>query len=245
MCDDELQPWPALTEICDRIQALSALLYRTQLEMPIHSQDDVQQWYGDLNKWIERDNLIAHFSNSESELIAANLGGWTESQVFETVWRFEALLPLLWAIKRIDEMPSWEQPVGAQVMENAALFQSPQQLLEVSSLRDQDELEQMQHGAEFWHWRLRTEMMRRDGVDPPPGDSYQQCIGRAVDHAHKEGIINSIVQGDIGINGTAYANLPQQQWADIASLSIERHYGLNWLTGRAEHNDWDLTRTDT
>lgn len=245
MSTDESQAAPSLPEICNRIQALSAVLYRAQMEMGGYSADQIRHWYGDLKKWIDRDDLSSHFSESESKLMELPLGGWGQTNVLQTIGRFEALVTLLWAIKRIEEMPSWQIPAGAKMMENAALFQSPKELLELGVRRDADEIETMQHAAEFWHWRCRTEMMRRGGAPAPPGDTYQQCIARAVEHAIAEGIISKSIDGDIEINGTAYGSLSQEDWANVASISIERHIGLNWLAGRAENNDWDLTRTDT
>ncbi len=245
MSMDGSQAGPSLPEICNRIQALSAVLYRAQLEMGGHSVDQLRHWFGDLKKWIERDDLSDHFSASESQLMEIPLGGWGQTNVLQTIGRFEALVTLLWAIKRIDEMPSWQVPVGAKMMENAALFKSPKELLELGVKRDDVEIETMQQAAEFWHWRFRTEMMRRGGAPPPAGETYEDCISKAVDHAMNEGIISNSMDGDIEINGTAYGSLNQEDWANVASISIERHFGFNWLAGRAENNDWDLTRVDT
>ncbi len=88
-------------------------------------------------------------------------------------------------------------------------------------------------------------MIMLDGVKPPPGDTIEGAIARAVEHAHSEGIVADILDGDGNVNGTAYRQLDQDAWSTIASISIERHYALNWLAGYATDNDWDATPTDT
>lgn len=209
-------------------------------------QEVVAERFDEFNAWVQKEQLSDKFSDAEIELHAMALGTWTDSQVFEMIWRFEALVVLLWATSHFEEMPTWLETVdGKTVLQKAQLMGDSERLLSSSSLRDENQIEKMRHAAEFWHWRCRTEMLRREGMAAPPGETYEGTIGSAVQHAVDDGIVTETVDGDIAVNGVAYANLPQEEWANVASTSIERHYATNWLVGYAPNNDWDATPTDT
>jgi hypothetical protein len=241
---------PTLPEVCSRIFSLAATLWRAQLEMHLQrdatQQEVVQTRFDELNAWIQREQLTDKLSDAEKDLHALPLGAWNDSQVFETMWRFEALVPLLWATGHFEAIPSWLEMVDGQtIMQKAQLLGSGESFLSSSSLRNETQIEKMYDAAEFWHWRCRTEMLRRGGTPAPPGDSYEGTIGRALEVAVADGIVADTVDGDVSVRGVAYANLTQEEWANIASISIERHYAMSWLAGYAPGNDWDDTPTDT
>lgn len=249
--EDDWNPTPpTYTEVCSRIRGLVATLWRAQLEMHLQAgltpREVVQERFDQLQTSIKERQLSDKLSKAESKLHGLPLGGWSESQVFETMWRFEALVILLWATRHFEEMPTWLETVDGQtVMAKARLVDTSDSADTDDSLRSENEIEKIRNAAEFWHWRCRTEMMRRNGMPAPPGDSYAGTVGRALEHAVKEGIVSETVDGDVAVNGVAYANLPQDQWANLASISIERHYASSWLAGYAPSNDWDQTPTDT
>ena len=162
------------------------------------------------------------------------------------MWRFEALAVLLWATGHFEEMPSWLETVDGQtLMRKAQLFGEREQLASDSCLRDEQQIEKLRNTAEFWHWRCRTEMFRRSGMAPPPGESYEGTVAQALEHAVDQGIVTATVDGDISVYGVAYWKLPQQEWANLASISVERHYASDWLAGYAPQNKWDETPTNT
>lgn len=248
-CDSDGIP-PTQREVCSRILALAATLWRAQIEMHLQrkatEEDVLRERFIELSTWVQNEQLADHLSGAETELHATPLGKWTNSQVFETIWRFESLAVLLWATGHFEEMPSWLETVDGQtVIQKANLLGKRASLLSNSHLRDEGQIDRAHHAAEFWHWRCRTEMLRRNGMAPPPGDTYEGTIGRALMTAVSDGLVTETIDGDVAVNGVAYANLPQEDWASLASISIERHYATNWLMGYAPGNNWDDTPTDT
>jgi hypothetical protein len=74
--------------------------------------------------------------------------------------------------------------------------------------------------------------------------SYQDIVRRAVNAAHERGAVNFVID-DFGVKGKSYAHLSTEEWSEVRSISMERHYALNWLCGYSPNNEWDQTPTDT
>ena len=47
------------------------------------------------------------------------------------------------------------------------------------------------------------------------------------------------------VGGKAYCDLSAEEWANVTSISTERHFALNWVSGLAPQNRWDETPTAT
>ncbi|MFT7640090.1 MAG: hypothetical protein ACI9G1_001829 [Pirellulaceae bacterium] len=241
---------PTESEVVFRTVSLAALLWRTQFEMHLQgdpgSREAVRTQFNELNEWMEKEGIAEHYSKVETELFGRPLGEWKEADVFQNIWRFEALAGIAWSIQQIDPMPSYLELVdGRRILESASLMGSVERLQKKAALRSADEINKQQETAEFWHWRTRTHMLMLDGVTPPEGDSFPEVISRVVEHAHSNGIVSEVIDGDVSVNGVAYQTLSRDDWSTIASISIERHLAFNWLAGHAPEKDWDQTPTDT
>ena len=54
-----------------------------------------------------------------------------------------------------------------------------------------------------------------------------------------------MIDNDFPAMGKAYRELDGREWSEVRSITMERHYALNWLCGLAPNNQWDATPTDT
>lgn len=48
----------------------------------------------------------------------------------------------------------------------------------------------------------------------------------------------------LAVFGRPYAEMDPDQWDIVRSITMERHFALNWLCGYPPDNDWDQTPTD-
>ena len=92
-----------------RALALTALLTRTQLEHGVKADRQRmagwQRIHDELAGWMAKEGIDAAVSPSERALLERPLGSWSDDEIFECVWRSEALAALLWALGMVDPMP--------------------------------------------------------------------------------------------------------------------------------------------
>ena len=53
-----------------------------------------------------------------------------------------------------------------------------------------------------------------------------------------------IADEDCAAFGKPYRELTEDEWQMTTSITVERHFALNWLCGYAPNNRWDDTPTD-
>ena len=248
--EDEFQSSPPDEEtIIYRVAALVVHIWRCQLELQLSGdptqQESLSGAWNEFNSHVVEAGLVERLSENERELYCQPFGSWDEGDVFESVWRLEAIVGLLWAIQLIDEMPTYTEPADGQWVINKAISGNVAEIKKLASLRSLEEIEDQRWCAEFWNWRSRTRMMRMQGMIPPDGDTFEAVVARALESAVKDGYVDETTDGDISVNGVPYRDLPDENWASLASVAMERHYALNWLCGCANGNDWDQTPLDT
>lgn len=241
---------PSQEQVAFRALALLGLLCRTQAEYELQRDRSGRQGWSNmlqrLSLWLKTEGVLPHQSAAEKKLMAKPLGRWKETQAFEMTWRTEALAALLWALGKLPAMPSYDKRVDSQyVFGHVPVLEPVQGWLRGVRLRARAKLDAECDVAEYWHWRARTEMLRRQGFVPPDGDTFEACIRRAAESALKKKIIPKVVRGDAPILGKSYGKLTDAQYADAHSVAVERHCALNWLCGYSDGGDWDTTRTDT
>jgi hypothetical protein len=248
--DEEDTPPPSQEAVAYRALALVGLLGRTQAEMECQRDPaSREKWAGIWKKivaWFAEEGVKPHQSAQERKLLAKPFGKWSQGEVFETIWRTEALAALLWALGKLPEMPSYETMVHSKaVFAVIPLLVPTAEFKQTVKLRPDEEIESARQAAEFWHWRARTEQLRQRGFVPPSGDTFEACIERGVKAAKRDKIVPRIKQGDVSILGKPYSQLTQEEYANAHSVAVERHYALNWLCGDSDEGDWDSVRTDT
>ena len=121
------------------------------------------------------------------------------------------------------------------------------------TLRDEKEIDRARKIAEMWHWRSRTRQLQEEGRPCEVSDalksigldSYEAIIRGTVQMAVKDGTVPNQIGDDFPTCGKAYRDLTAEEWSSVRSITIERHFALNWLCGMAPGNAWDNTPTDT
>ena len=122
--------------------------------------------------------------------------------------------------------------------------------LRSAALRPKAEINQARDVAELWHWRSRTRELIEKARPLPEGlvaagfRSYDDIIKLTVTKAAEDGV-TSVIDDDFSLKGKAYRALTDDEWSKVRSITIERHFALNWLCGLAPKNRWDETPTET
>jgi hypothetical protein len=196
--------------------------------------------------------LWRHLTPTEQAFARCTMLTVPAQQLLDTTWRLEAVQTLMWALRMIDEMPPYDTSAEPALLKRvpsadvAAFVRS-------ARLRDPADLERARATAEFWHWRSRTRELIERG-DPFPADekmkamgfhSFDDVVRFSAREAAKEGTIPPCVDDDFPVSGKAYRDLSEEEWTQTRSITLERHFALNWLCGYAPGNRWDETPTDT
>ena len=188
-------------------------------------------------------------SASETAFLATTAATMSRQQQVNASWRSEALAVLAWALGALETLPPYDQGTD---LDDLADFPPLDREAFVASavLRPAEEIEQARDLAELWHWRSRTRRLTQDGapLEPFPGSpeirSYDDIVRMTARSAARAGDL-VVIDEDFGVLGKAYRALSDEEWSGIASITMERHYTLNWLCGHAPGNDWDATPTPT
>lgn len=176
----------------------------------------------------------------------------SNQQQLDGSWRFEAVQVLLWALRLIPELPAPDTQADRHLLKFDVL-DDPASFLNSAILQPQTQIYHARDVAELWHWRSRTEKLIREEQPFPSNEemirqglrSYQDIVHRAANAAHERGDVRFVIGDDFGVKGKSYAELSPEEWSEVRSITIERHYALNWLCGFSSNNDWDQTPTDT
>lgn len=167
-------------------------------------------------------------------------------------WRIEAVQILLWALNFVEEVPAYDTQADHALLKTHLRTEVPE-ILRTATLRPTAEIDRARSIAEFWHWRSRTRQLieeGRDFVDPTITQkrgfkTLDDIIRFSANEAHKKGTFSSVIDEDFPAFGKAYRRLTAEEWTCIRSVTMERHFALNWLCGYAPGNRWDETPTDT
>lgn len=178
----------------------------------------------------------------------------SEQDRVDASWRLEAAQVLLWALDRVPDLPPYDTMADREVLK-----QIPPTVAAGTpwKLRTEAEIARARDVAEMWHWRSRTRQLIERGDDllanPMLGEKlrragfrhYDDIVRACAKQAAANGAIAACVDEDFPAKGKAYRDLEQQEWSQIRSITVERHFALNWLCGHAPSNRWDETPTDT
>lgn len=186
-----------------------------------------------------------HFSPWEAKFLRETSFTMTVRQQINASWRIEAFQVLLWALGGLKQIPPYDATAAHKIVE---LFPSPR--LKATDVRPEDVIEQEREDAELWHWRSRTRQLIEDG------HSYPESLRTAELKSHDD-VVRSIARSrqsdrriafaneDFSVFGKPYRELSDDEWSTVRSITMERHFALNWLCGYAPGNEWDETPTDT
>ena len=137
---DDMQPRSA-AEIAERVLALIAVIGKVQF--PSHNA-----------KWIEDHGIARYLSEAEQEFVDNPSPAQRDKVNFS--WRAEALVPLLWSLHGLEQMPGLDKQFDAfgNAMVRQAIQQTPQ-FLQQARRREPAELEAQEQYLYHQHWRVR------------------------------------------------------------------------------------------
>ena len=190
-------------------------------------------------------------SPQERELAGTTMLTMTARERTAAVWRIEAAHVLMWALGMLDALLPYDQPASPDLLKrvpgrDVAAFANAARLRPAKVIAEECGV------AELWHWRSRTRELIESGRPLELDDKMQAAGIRSFDdivrltarHCRKEGRI-ATVDEDLAARGKAYRDLTTDEWWEVRSVAMERHFALNWLRGYAPRNRWDETPTDT
>ncbi len=235
-------PRPVMAQIIEQYDADKLKQFVRQAEA---HRDDYWQSLRDAGLW-------THMSPKEQTLSQSTLVTMTEQQQIDASFRIETIQALMWALGLIPEMPSYDTLASHEILEQVPSDNLPG-FLKSAQLRNQTDIDEARDTAEFWNWRSRTRQLIERGDDFPKSDemaragfhSYDDIVRFSAGKAAEAGTIPQCIDGDFPAKGKAYRDLTAEEWSEVNSITMERHFALNWLCGRAPGNNWDETPTDT
>jgi hypothetical protein len=201
---------------------------------------------------IREAGLWSSMSPRERELAGTTLGTMTHQQQVDATWRIESVRALAWALGLLEALPHCDVQAEPELLKTFATGDIGH-FLNTAALRDAETIERERSLAELWHWRSRTRQLVEDGQTLRPSEpmkgvglnTFDDIVRLTAREAAKNGRIPPAIEEDFPARGKAYRHLSAEEWAQVRSVTMERHFTLNWLCGHAPKNRWDETPTDT
>ena len=128
--DDDLIPQTSV-EIAQRTLALIAVVDRA------HNEDPEQ-----LLNWVNKNSITDYFSDAEREFYNENEPSSQEITNFK--WRAEALVPLLWSLSRLPELPPLNSQIDWSKIESLSkILSNPTEFIQTAELRAIEEVNEL------------------------------------------------------------------------------------------------------
>jgi hypothetical protein len=197
-------------------------------------------------------DLWSSLSPAELDYARATAITMTDQQRLNASWRMEAVQTLMWALGLIGKLPPWDTEANHELLKTIPSGDISS-FISAATLRDRSEIDRAREAAELWHWRSRTRQLIENGDVFQPDDqmrsmglnTYDDIVRLTATKAAEDGLIPLSIDDDFPAMGKAYRDLTNDEWSQVRSITMERHFTLNWLCGRAPGNRWDETPTDT
>ena len=148
---------PSARAAADRALVGYALVRRAAIELIVAEGDDAvrhAQAEGarvETQRWLERESLTDALTRTERMLFDAPTASWTPEAIADGMWRKEALGVVLWALRRIDALPTIDTEFVVEEL-NAAIESvgSVSAFRAAARLRDPGEVEAAWREADTW-----------------------------------------------------------------------------------------------
>ena len=189
---------------------------------------------------------------SERDLAETTIVTMDAQQQVNATWRLEAAQVLMWALGLVPHLPPFDTQAKHDFLKRIPTGDI-RRFVSSACLRSEQEIDQARDDAELWHWRSRTRQLVEDGDEFPASDqlraagfnTYDDIVRVTARNLAEEGRIQATIGEDFPAKGKAYRELSAVEWSVVRSITMERHFALNWLCGFAPDNKWDETPTDT
>jgi hypothetical protein len=196
--------------------------------------------------------LWEYMSRSERELAETTMVTMTAQQQVNASWRIEAVQVLMWGLGLIPHLPSYDTQANHDLLKQIPSGDVPR-FVSSAQLREQSEIDRDRADAEMWHWRSRTRQLIEEGREFPADEklraagfnSYDDIVRFTAGKFAGDGRMPACIDDDFPAKSKAYRNLNASEWSEVRSITLERHFALNWFCGYAHGNAWDETPTAT
>jgi hypothetical protein len=240
-----------------RALCLGALLQRASDEVIIQNLDGIfpfdqvldqvtethQHHQLKLQDWLENEGIAPYLSSAERHLLRKAPGAWSERTLINVNWRIESLGVMLWALRRLDTIPSCDTRFELDdVLQPLDMFSPTIDFIWCATLRPEADLFALRDRAELWNWRSRATELARMGVRPPEGVTFREIIRFTAERAYRDGKLDYLIDGDFPAFGKPYAHLTDDEYTLISALAYERYSACNWLCELS--SDWETIPID-
>lgn len=128
--------------------------------------------------WLKKEDLWQEVTPSEQEFLESE----TSDQVRRNfTWKIEALAPLLWAIGKLDSMPSVGEQCDTEPIKKAVVWPpgSTAAFIHSAELRDEEEIGREYEKVYDAHWKARDAKLNNRPVPRKidPGAVYERHYG--------------------------------------------------------------------
>jgi hypothetical protein len=214
---------------------------------------DAEKRRDDLIQFLNNRGLWNFVSPVEREIFSSTSITMTDQQQINASWRLESAQVLAWALRMISQIPDYDSMAESDSLKSGVFPKDPAEFIASARLRPEREIDRQRYVAEMWHWRSRTRQLIESGkpflvdasIKADGFRSYDDIVRACAARAAANRDIPHPVNGDFPAMGKAYRDLTDQEWSKVTSITIERHFALNWLCGYSRRNLWDDTPTDT
>jgi hypothetical protein len=196
---------------------------------------------------LKASGLWPHVEEDEQQLLLSNR--ISKRQRINASWLGESTTCLLWALRMIPELPSYDQEIDPTLAIRIRSASIPQ-LIRQARLRPRREILKQRQIAELWNWRAWTRRLQEQGQRGFEAGSdviptIEQIIERTARRYARFGRLPNAIAGDFPALGKPYRDLSSDEFAILSSIARERHRALNWVCGDSPTGRWEDTRTDT
>lgn len=224
-------------DITQRMLCVGALVYRRELELSyqqsnvsLEHRQDCHFMQVRLLNWIAYEKLENYLTEAERTLIHKPLGEWTQRALHMVGWRLETLGVLLWALRLVDLIPTFDTRFTFAELADALDVLTPTiDLVWCAELRSADQLTRMRDTAELWNWRCHAAELMTLGIKPSQGVDYRDVIRVTAEQAHADGTLPPLLEGDFPAFGRPFVSISAEQYHLIRGISAERYSVMCWL----------------
>lgn len=257
--------FPDATDVAVRALVLRCVVsYANQTPTP-EAIEDAKIWWTEAEKrdylkefnrerdaiWQTLGKYKKYLTPKERSLSQTSVITISNQEIADSSWRVEALGVLLWALGFVDRILSYDESTGPEFIGKFWSVED-ESFVRTARLRSRDEIALARDIAESWHWRSRTRQICEDGTPFPDDPSFREAGFFSFDDiVRKTSVFNAeegmfeAIEEDYPAFGKAYRDLSDEEWSTVRSITMERHFALNWLCGYSPGHKWDETPTDT
>jgi hypothetical protein len=221
-------------------------------EEQVKFQNDLEKDTSDTISSMKSFGLWDYATKTEKDFLSSTGSKMDAKAQMNANWRMEAAIVLMWALRLVDSFPNMNEQSNPELLKKVEINKL-RLFINDLILRDQTEIKRMRDIIETWHWRVNTRRLIENNFNFQPDEkmkiaginSLDDIVRMTARSAYSNGDITEMIDDDFVFKGQAFRNLPSEDFNEVTSIIIERHFALNWLCGLAPRNNWDETPTDT